>query len=210
MFRQASFQLVAALAVSVAPAWGQSSAPTPSASIAAAYPQLAQAYENADEASLRTLLAPDFSFVYVAGTSENRAQYVEDWQETKTSSPVRVSIRVVRLAEAGSSADAEIFLTQTFQHDAHATVDVQREADRWELRNGAWALVSARTISDAVSIDGNVVTSDGPGQPLTAPQRAAVAAQLKKDAWAIDTAVPGGCDRAGARRRAGRGDAWNE
>ena len=108
---------------------------------------------------------------------------------------MRVSIRVVRLAEAGSTADAEILLTQTFQHDAHATVDVQREADRWELRNGAWALVSARTISDAVSIDGNVITSDRPGQPLTAPQRAAVAAQLKKDAWAIDTAVPGGNQR---------------
>ncbi len=195
MFRQASFQLVAALAVSVAPAWGQSSAPTPSASIGAAYPQLARAYENADEALLRTLLAPDFSFVYVAGTSESVAQYVEDWQETKSSSPARVAFASCVWPKRGRPPTRRFSLRRHFSTTRTPRWTCSEKQIAGELRNGAWALVSARTISDAVSIDGNVITSDRPGQPLTAPQRAAVAAQLKKDAWAIDTAVPGGNQR---------------
>ena len=40
-------------------------------------------------------------------------------------------------------------------------------------------------------VGGKVVTSDGPSRPLSAKQRAAVAAQLNEVAWPIDTAAPG-------------------
>lgn len=188
---------LAFLAVSAAaPASGQNATPAASVSIPAAYAQLARAYENADEASLRALLAPDFEFVYVPGTSENLSQYVADWKDSKQNSPdLLVNIRVARLTIGEGIAEVAILLTQTYPRSTHAIVDVQREQDRWELRNGTWILAGAQTINDSVSVDGNVVSSDGPAGSLTTSQREAVVAQLKEIAWPIVTAVPGESSR---------------
>ncbi len=67
-------------------------------------------------------------------------------------------------------------------------VETQWEEDRWQLQNGKWLLKSARTLSDKVSLDGRIVSSDGPATPLTSPERDGIARQIKKDAWPIATA----------------------
>jgi erythromycin esterase len=184
------------LTASVAPSSGQSTGPAASGSIVAAYARLARAYENADEPALRALVAPDFDFVFVPGTNENLSQYVADWKESKQALPgLDVSIRVLRLTVHAGTADAEILLTGNDSRSIHALVDVRREDDRWEFRNGAWALATARTISDTVSLDGAIVSNDGPATILTMSRRGAISAQLKALAWRIDTPVPGGSQR---------------
>jgi erythromycin esterase len=184
------------LTASVAPSSGQSTGPAASGSIVAAYARLARAYENADEPALRALVAADFDFVFVPGTNENLSQYVADWKESKQALPgLDVSIRVLRLTVHAGTADAEILLTGTDSRSIHALVDVRREDDRWEFRNGAWALATARTISDTVSLDGAIVSNDGPATILTMSRRGAISAQLKALAWRIDTPVPGGSQR---------------
>ena len=167
-------------------------APSATEAIPAAYVQLAHAYQTADETVLRALLSSDFEYFLVFGPSENLAQYIADWNETKKSSPsLRVDVRITRLAATAASADAEILLTQTSGSPPHAIVDTQRERDRWKLRSGTWTLVSAQTLTDTVAIGDKIVSDDGPFTPLTASQRAAVVAQLKELAWPIETAVPG-------------------
>jgi erythromycin esterase len=187
---------LALLAVTVAPTAAQSPAPAASAAIPAAYAQLAQAYENADEATLRALIAPDFAYAFVPGTNENLAQYIADWKTSKQYSPgLSVAIRVTRLTIHEATANAQIVLTQTNLPATQPLIEAQRENDRWALRNGTWILVAAQIVSDTVSFDGKVVSNDGPANLLTVSQRAAVVAQLKELAWTIDTATPGGSSR---------------
>jgi hypothetical protein len=183
------------LTASVAPASGQD-ARQASVSIGAAYARLAHAYENADEPVLRALVAADFDFVFVPGTNESLSQYIADWKESKQALPgFSVSIRVVRLMVHAGTADAEILLTRTDSRSIHALVDVQREEDRWELRHGTWALVKAQTISDTASLDGAIVSHDGPATILPMWQRDAIVAQIKELVWRIETSLPGGSQR---------------
>ena len=174
------------------PSVGRGTASAASADILANYTQLARAYDKTDEVALRTLLAPDFEFDFVPGVKDDLTQYVGDWKfEKQHALDERVSIRVLHLALHADVADAEILLTRTYPLSAPGAIEVQRERDRWELRNGRWLLASAQTLTNTVSVDGKVVTSDGPSRPLSAKQRAAVAAQLSEAAWPIDTAAPG-------------------
>lgn len=183
------------LAASVGPSPGQSAGPA-SVSIVAAYARLAHAYENADEQALRALVAADFDFIFIPGTNENLSQYIADWKESKQALPgLGVSIRVLRLTVHSGRADAEILLTGTDSRSIHSLVDVRREDDRWEFRNGTWALTKARTISETVSFDGAIVSNDGPATIITMSRRDAISAQLKGLAWRIDTPVPGGSQR---------------
>ncbi|MGC2407089.1 MAG: erythromycin esterase family protein [Candidatus Cybelea sp.] len=183
------------LTASVAPASGQDARPA-SVSIGAAYARLARAYENADEPALRALVAANFDFVFVPGTNESLSQYIADWKESKQALPgLGVSIRVVRLMVHAGTADAEILLTRSDSQSIHALVDVQREEDRWELRNGTWALVKAQTVSDTASLDGAIVSHDGPATILPMWQRDAIVAQLKELVWRIETSLPGGSQR---------------
>lgn len=208
---------LALLAVSVAPASARDSVPAATDSLMAAYAQLARAYENADDASLRALLTPNFDFEYVLGTNEDLSQYISDWKETRQNSPgVHVTIHVVSLTVRSDVADAKILLTQSYPRSTHAVVDIQREDDRWALQNGSWALARAETIKDTVSVDGNVVSSDGPPNPLSTSERQAVVTQLRTAAWPIETAVPGGrarrdldplYDAIGSARIVGMGEA---
>jgi len=184
------------LTANVAPSSEQGARPAASVSIVAAYARLARSYENADEPALRALLAADFDFVFVPGTNESLSQYIADWKENKQALPgLGVSISVVRLRVHAGTADAEILLTRSDSRSIHALVDVQREEDRWELRNGTWALVKAQTISDATSLDGAIVSHDGPATIHTMSQRGAIVAQLKELAWRIETSLPDASQR---------------
>lgn len=178
---------------SITPARAQTSAPAAASLIAAAYSKLAQAYENADEALLRALLTSNFTFEYVIGTSEGVSQYVSDWKQTRQNSPgIHVTMRILSIDVRSDIADTTIQLTQTYPRGAHMVVDVQQEHDHWVLRANTWALARAETIKDTVSVDGAVVSRDGPANPLSARQMDAVAAELRQAAWPIETAVPGG------------------
>ena len=187
------FAAISGSNIGTAPASAQGAAPSTTGAIANAYVALAEAYQRADKAALFNLLLPEFEFTYTTGARENLAQYIADWNETIENLPgLHVSIQVERLNVSGNAADAVVLLTQRYTRSKHGALDVQREDDRWSLRNGSWVLTTGRTMSDTFYLDGNVASTDAPVAPLTASQRSAVTAQLKEVAWPIHTAVPGG------------------
>jgi len=175
------------------PASAQGAAANATDAIAEAYVALAGAYQRADKPALGNLLAPEFYFTYTTGARENLAQYIADWNETIQNSPgLSVSLRVERLDVRGNAADATVLLTQRYTRSKHGALDVQREGDRWSLRNGSWVLTTGHTMSDTFYLDGKVASTDTRATPLTASQRSTVAAQLKEAAWPIRSAVPSG------------------
>jgi erythromycin esterase len=189
----AGFTPLLVLAASTLPACAQGVAPNAPGAIANAYVALAAAYQRADKPALANLLVPEFKFRYTTGVRENLAQYIADWNETVQNSPgLHVEIRVEELTVSGNSAEAVVLLTQRYTRSKHGALDVQREDDRWTLRNGSWTLATGRTMSDTFYLDGNVASTDTPTVPLTASQRSTISAQLKEDAWPIRSAVPGG------------------
>lgn len=161
--------------------------------IAGAYVTLAKAFETADAETIKAFLAPEFLLIYTSGARESLVGTIADWNDSLQRSPdLRVAIRVVNAHRYADSASFNITLSQTYTQNGHNVVDVQNEADRWELREHVWLLVEAHTESESTFIDGREADTVFASRPISEGQRMSIAAELRLQAWPIRSATPDG------------------
>jgi erythromycin esterase len=162
------------------------------------YEILCGAIVRGDRAALESLLAPDFASTDTSGKVEKRAAFIADLTGAGPVTLKRCAYAVTsRVSTGDTERDRAVWTvrgTYTSAGSTHPVTGVAQIEDDWVRRDARWQLTGETIFSLKQWLAGEPEPTQTLVRPLSAEQRAAVVADLRKYANALWSAYPGGAE----------------